>query len=207
MSQKVPSPPEFGQAAPLPGRCDQTLSLLAGRRSSSPGALKAPGPSGHDLDDLLRLAARVPDHGKLNPWRFIVVEGEATSDLARRLEPLAAEQPDPAKAVAVLAKLREPPAAVIVVSRPQPAKIAAWEQVLSAGAACTTLVIAATAMGFGANWITDWYSYDERGRTVMGLLPGEQVAGVILLGTPAEAPLERVRPDVAALTTRWSAPV
>lgn len=206
MSEKVPPPPEFGQAAPLPRRSDQTLALLAGRRSSSPGVLKAPAPAGQDLDDLLRLAARVPDHGKLNPWRFIVAEGEAKTDLARRLEPLAAEQPDPAKAAAVLTKLREPPMAVVVVSRPQPAKIAEWEQVLSAGAACTAMIISATAMGYGANWITDWYSYDERGRTVMGLLPGERVAGVVLLGTPSEAPLERVRPDVAALTTRWTAP-
>jgi len=206
MSTKVPEAPEFGAPAPLPARSDQTLALMAGRRSSSPNTLKAPAPQGGELDDLLRLAARAPDHGKLSPWRFIVAEGEAKTELARRLEPLAAEQPDPAKAAAVLAKLREPPLAVIVVSSTVKAKIDAWEQILSAGAVCTNLVIAAAALGYGANWITDWYSYDERGRTVMGLLPGEQVAGVVLLGTPSEPALERVRPDVSALTTRWSAP-
>lgn len=158
------------------------------------------------MDDLLRLAARAPDHGKLAPWRFIIAEGEAKTELARRLEPLAIEQAEPGKAAAVLGKLRDPPMAVIVVSSPVQAKIREWEQILSAGAVCANLVIAATAMGYGANWITDWYSYDERGRTVMGLLPGEQVAGVLLLGTPSEAPLERVRPDVPSLTTRWAAP-
>lgn len=206
MSVKVPEAPQFGAPTPLPGRSDQTLALLANRRSSSPNTLKAPAPQGAELKDLLRLAARAPDHGKLFPWRFIVADGSDKADLARRLEPLAAEQAEPDKAAAVLAKLREPPMAVIVVSRPQPSKIRDWEQILSAGAVCTNLCIAATAMGYGANWITDWYSYDERGRTVMGLLPGEQVAGVILLGTPSEAPMERARPDVTALTTRWSAP-
>jgi nitroreductase len=206
MSPNVPEPPAFGAPCPLPAPSAETLALLARRRSCSPSTLKAPPPDQAQLADLLRLAARVPDHGKLNPWRFVIVQGDAKTELARRLEPLAGEQADPAKAAAVLGKLRDPPLAVIVVSRPVPAKIREWEQVLSAGAACTTLVIAANAMGFGANWITDWYSYDERGRTVMGLLPGEQVAGVVLLGTPSEAPLERVRADVPVLTTVWAPP-
>jgi nitroreductase len=155
---------------------------------------------------LLRLAARVPDHGKLNPWRFILIEDEDKAELVRRLEPLAKEQPDPGKAAANLSKLSAPPLAVIVVSSPKPAKIDAWEQILSAGAACMTLMVAATGMGYGANWITDWYSYDERARTVLGLLPGERVAGVVLLGTASEAPLERARPDVDALVQRWVRP-
>jgi nitroreductase len=202
---QVPPSPEFGQPVPQ-APCSQTLDLLARRRSASPQSLKAPAPQGADLANLLRLAARVPDHGKLEPWRFIIVEGVAKAELVRRLEPLAQEQPDPGKAAANLGKLSAPPLAVIVVSSPKPAKIDAWEQILSAGAVCTTLVIAATAMGYGANWITDWYSYDERARTVMGLLPGEQVAGVVLLGTAAEPPLERVRPGLDALVSHWRAP-
>ena len=89
------------------------------------------------------------------------------------------------------------------MSRTAPGDIPAWEQLLSAGAVCTTLLYAASAMGFGANWITDWYAYDPEARAALGLSPDEQVAGFVLIGTSAEAPQERVRPDVAALTTVW----
>lgn len=204
MPFEVPQPPEFGQPLPALKPSPETLALLALRRSTSPQHLAAPAPQGADLADLLRLAARVPDHGKLFPWRFVIAEGQPKDELVRRLEPLAAEQDDPDKALKVLSKLRGPPMAIVVVSRVVPAKIADWEQVLSAGAVCTTLSVAAAAMGFGTNWITDWYSYDERARTVIGLAPGEKVAGVMLIGTPTDAPLERVRPDVAALTATWA---
>jgi nitroreductase len=201
----VPSPPLFGEPAPFAEVSAQTLALLASRRSATPQSLSAPGPSPDQLRDLLRLAARVPDHGKLTPWRFIVLRGEAKAEFAARLEALAREQPDPAKAAAVLFKLKAPPLAVAVVSRVvEPAPIPAWEQQLSAGACCMTLMIAAQAMGFGANWITDWYGYDARAGAVLGLHPGERVAGFVLLGTPTEAPLERVRPDVEAITSDWA---
>jgi nitroreductase len=183
---------------------EETLSLLALRRSAAPQTLTAPAPSGEALTDLLRLAARVPDHGKLVPWRFILAEGAAKGVLASRLEGLAAEQPDPAKASKALSKLRAPPLCVAVVSRVDTqASIPVWEQELSAGACCMTLVLAATAMGFGANWITDWYAFDPRALALWGLHPGERIAGFVLIGTPNEAPLERVRPDVEAITTVW----
>jgi nitroreductase len=201
----VPAPPEFGQPAPFGQISPETVALLAQRRSSSPQHLAAPAPSGQELQDLLRLAARAPDHGKLFPWRFIILEGQAKADLAARFEALAKERPDPDKAAGVLFKLKAPPLAVVVVSRVQQNHIPSWEQLLSAGAVCQTLVIAATAMGYGANWITDWYSYDPRATALLGIESNEQVAGVILLGTPTEAPLERVRPDVEAITTVWRA--
>ena len=204
MSFEIPQAPQFGQPIALPQPSAQALALLARRRSSSPQHLAEPAPAGVDLEALLRLAARAPDHGKLFPWRFITAQGEAKAELVRRLEPLAAEQADPEKSAKVLFKLREPPLAVIVVSSPVASAIRDWEQILSAGAVCQTLCIAAAAMGYGANWITDWYSYDQRARTVIGLLPGEQVAGVVLLGTPTEPALERVRPDVGKLTTIWA---
>jgi nitroreductase len=199
----VPPPPEFGHPAPFGQTSPETLALLARRRSSSPQTLAAPAPSGAELQTLLRLAARVPDHGKLFPWRFIILEGDAKTQLAARYAALAKERPDPEKASSVLFKLRTPPLAVVVVSRIVEGHIPSWEQLLSAGAACQTLVIAATAMGYGANWITDWYSYDPRATALLRLEPNEQVAGVVLLGTPTEAPLERVRPDVEAITTVW----
>jgi nitroreductase len=177
--------------------------LLAQRRSSSPQHLAAPGPSDDDLKTLLRLAARVPDHGKLFPWRFLILRGEAKAILADRLQILAQERPDTEKAASVLFKLRAPPLAVVVVSRIKPSHIPDWEQRLSAGAVCQTLVLAAAAMGYGANWITDWYSYEPHATAMLGLTAEESVAGVVLLGTPTEAPLERVRPDIEAITTVW----
>jgi len=203
LSASVPQPPEFGQPAPFGQVSPETLTLLAQRRSSSPQHLAAPAPSEPQLQDLLRIAARVPDHGKLFPWRFVILQGAAKAELAARYEALAKERPDPDKAAAVLFKLKVPPLAVVVVSRVVEGPIPAWEQLLSAGACCQTLAIAATAMGFGANWITDWYSYDPRATALLGLSDNEQVAGVVLLGTPTEAPLERVRPDVDAITTVW----
>ena len=204
---RLPAPPEFGQ--PLPPRASpETLALLATRRSASPQSLHAPAPEGSELDDLLTLAARVPDHGKMTPWRFVILRGEAKDAFVARLRPLADAQRNPAKAHASLGKLDAPPLAIAVISAPRLGGKPVWEQRYSAAAVCTTMLIAATAMGYGANWISDWYGEDA---TALGLLGvkhdaevAEELAGWILLGTASEAPLERARPDVAALTTAWS---
>lgn len=200
-SDAVPAPPEFG--APLPVRASpDTLRLLAERRSSTAQTLGPPGPTAEQLHDLIRLAARVPDHGKLNPWRFVVMEGEAKAKLVERLRVLALTQSNPGKAEAALMKLAAPPISVMVVFSEKPPVKPVWEQQLSAAAVCMTFLIAAEAMGFGANWITDWYSYDAAGRAALGLSENERVAGFIHLGTPPEPPLERVRPDLSTLVTR-----
>ncbi|MEW6597133.1 MAG: nitroreductase [Pseudomonadota bacterium] len=198
---KLPAP-EFGQALP-PAASPDALALLARRRSSSAQTLHAPGPSEAELDQLLTLAARVPDHGKLAPWRFLILAGAAKAKLVEKLKHLAAEQADPVKAKATLAKLAAPPLTIAVISRPVEAPIPLWEQELSAGAVCMTLLIAAEAMGFGANWITDWYAYDARALALIGVGGGEKLAGFIHLGTPAEPPLERARPDLASLVSRY----
>ena len=205
MPKTIPQPPEFGQPTPFGAPSPQTLELLARRRSSSPQHLTAPAPEGAELDALLRLAARVPDHGKLFPWRFVILRGAAKAELAARYEALAKERPDPDKAAGALFKLKTPPLAVVVISRVIESNIPTWEQELSAGACCQNLVIAATAMGYGANWITDWYSYDPRATALLGVRSNERVAGVVLIGAPTEAPLERVRPDVSEITTVWEA--
>jgi nitroreductase len=199
----LPPEPEFGAALPAPARNDEVLEFLALRRSASAATLRGPGPSASDLSDLLRLAARVPDHGKLSPWRFIVLAGEGKAAFEAELEGLSAGSPDPDKARAALIKLRTPPMAVVVVSRHIEGKIPQWEQRMSAGAVCMTLLNAAQAMGWGANWITDWYAYDHRVEQVLGLAAGERVAGFVYLGSISEPPLERVRPDVCALTAWW----
>lgn len=200
----VPPAPLFGdviagQASP------QTLDFLARRRSASAMALVAPGPTREELNELLRLAARVPDHGKLNPWRFVILEGAAKAAFTAKLEAIAATRPDGAKATAALGKLRIPPLAVAVISSPVAGNIPLWEQQMSAGAVCTTLLIAATAMGYGANWISDWYAFDARALAVLGVAEGEQVAGFLYLGSFGEPPQERVRPELADIVSDWSA--
>ena len=203
MSHDIPASPGFGDALPVAANSG-VLAFLARRRSASAMSLRAPGPSDAELRDLLNLAARVPDHGKLAPWRFIVLRGDAKALLAARLEGIAEGRADAPKLLAKLGKLKAPPLGVAVVSRTVTGDIPAWEQLLSAGAVCTTLLYAATAMGYGANWITDWYAYDVDARAVLGLAADEQVAGFVFIGTAAESPQERVRPDVAALTSEWT---
>ena len=132
-----------------------------------------------------------------------MLEGEAKACFATRLAALAGGQADPDKARQALRKLTAPPLAVAVISRVETGKIPEWEQVLSAGSVCTLMLLAAQGFGYGANWITDWYSYDADATALLGLAANERVAGFVYVGTAAEAPLERVRPDVAALTTRW----
>jgi len=165
-------------------------------------ALAEPAPSPDELAILLRLAGRVPDHGKLAPWRFIVLDREGKAALAERLDALAQSRGD-ARAASKLAKLKVPPLGVAVVSRPVAGDIPEWEQLLSAAAVATTLLYAAQAMGYGANWITDWYAYDGEATAILGLEAGERVVGFSFLGTPGEPPLERERADPAALATVW----
>ena len=201
MSITLPSAPEFG--APVPQQpCPELLSFLATRRSASAVTLTEPAPAADEVEALIALAARVPDHGKLAPWRFVILEGEAKAQYAARLEALANERGD-TRAAAKLAKLKTPPMGVAVVSRARAHEIPEWEQVLSAGAVCTTLLYAAQAMGYGANWITDWYAYDDEAKAVLGLSPEEKVAGFVFIGTAKEPPLERERPDSKALTSAW----
>ncbi len=205
MPSVYPAPaPEFG-APVVTAPSQEALDQIALRRSASAQTLAEPGPDQDQLQSLLRLAARAPDHGKLFPWRFIVLRGEGKVKLARLLSELAMSQSDPEKAVTALRKLTSPPVAVCVVSRVTKGKIAEWEQVLSAGSVCTLLLLAAQAMGFGANWITDWYSYDPQATALLGLSEAERVAGFIYLGTATEVPLERVRPDLTDIVTEFEA--
>ena len=205
----MPSPPpQFGDPQfgdPLPVEpSPPTLSFLARRRSASALTLGSPGPSPEQIQQLLRLASRAPDHGKLSPWRFVLLDGEAKARFVAGLEAIAAAGEQSSKRIAKLGKIRTPPLTIAVVSRFTPGDIDEWEQRLSAGAVCTLLILAAQALGFGGNWITDWYAYDPDALRLLGLTEGEKVAGFIHIGTALEPPLERVRPDPAALTTRWN---
>ncbi len=198
-----PPAPEFG--APMPQKPSaEVLDRLFFRRSASAVTLRAPGPSAEEMALLIRIGFRVPDHGKIGPWRIVRFTAEAKAKLVDKLTGLAQAQPVPAKAVAALQKLSTPPEALMVVSSPLDGKgIPLWEQQLSAAAICQTLLIAAGALGYGANWITDWYSYDDGARAVLGVQAHEAVAGFVYLGTPSEPPLERDRPDYASRVSWW----
>ncbi|KQW83926.1 nitroreductase family protein [Brevundimonas sp. Root1279] len=192
---------DLGASLPLPVPSAELQERLAKRRSAPAQALTGPGPSREEVERILSLGARTPDHGKLFPWRFVVLGPQSRADLARQLETLARHQPDPGKAAKVLAKLTAAPVTILVVSAPVPSqKVPKWEQRLSAGAVCMNIEHAADALGYSASWITDWYSYDAKAKALYGVSEDERVAGFIHLGALAEAPLERPRPDVAALT-------
>lgn len=200
MSTTLPPPPAFGE--PLPIRpAPEVLAFLARRKSAAALTLRTPGPSEDEIQTLLRLATRVPDHGKLAPWRFVLIQGEAKDAVGEALADIAAHRPDAPKAVATLAKFNVAPLCITVISHPKPGDIPEWEQIMSAGAVCTNLLNAALAMGYGATWITDWYAFDPAAQRVFGLVEGERVAGFLYIGTVAEPPLERVRPDIADLVT------
>lgn len=190
---------DLGQALPLPVPSAEMQARLAVRRSAPAQALTAPGPSPAEVERILQLGARTPDHGKLFPWRFVVMGPESRAALAEQLAPHATRQPDPVKAKNVLSKLTAPPLTILVVSAPvEGHKVPVWEQQLSAGAVCMNLGHAANAMGYATSWITDWYSYDPQALELLGVAEGEQVAGFVHIGALAEPPLERPRPVMAA---------
>lgn len=171
----------------------ETLALMARRRSSKVIHLTEPGPTAAQIDALLALAARVPDHGKLGPWRFVVIESDGR---ARAGEALASVTADEKSAEIARDTFLRAPACVMVVSTAAThVKIPEWEQQLSAGAVCYALLLAAHAMGFGGCWLTGWPVYDARARAALGLAEHERIAGFVHLGAPTEVPTERVRAD------------
>ncbi len=183
------------------------IELLTTRRSFKAAELGEPGPSAAEIDPLLTIASRVPDHGKLTPWRFIVFEGEARRAAGAAIAAaFAAKYPDakPEHVEAERARLLRAPLVIAVVSRAAPhAKIPEWEQVLSAGAAAMSLVLAAHALGYGANWITEWYAYDRGALDALGLAPLERIAGFVPIGRPPGPPEDRPRPPLDEIVTRF----
>lgn len=176
----------------------ETLNFLRTRRSHPPKVLKGPAPDRAELTELLEIAARVPDHGKLEPWRFIVLERAALDRLAPLLgEAVAAKGGDEA-AVEKARSAFGSPLIVAVVSAPVASdKIPEWEQVLSSGAVCVSLVNAALAAGYGAAWLTGPACRPEFAQAHLGVQPGEQVVGLIHIGQRGATPPERPRPVIA----------
>lgn len=186
-----------------------TLSLLKLRRSVPPQFLTAPGPEGAQLDELLSLAARVPDHGKLVPWRFVVFKGEAREEAAAVVERVFRQRNPQASAEQVefeRKRLTHAPVIVAVVSRAREhVKIPLWEQELSAGAVCMTMLVAAYAMGYAGSWLTNWFAFDREVLTEFGLADDERIAGFVHLGTPTAPISDRDRPVMADIVSYYGA--
>jgi nitroreductase len=183
------------------------LELLKTRRSVKPMELQGPGPSAAELETLLRIATRVPDHGKLAPWRFIVFDGEARRRAGEKIAAVFRADNPQATAEQIefeRNRLARAPLVVAVVSRAGPhLKIPEWEQQLSSGASAMSLVFAAHAMGYAASWITEWYAYDRRVLDALGLAPNERITGFVHIGRPGKPPEDRPRPDLTAIVSRY----
>ena len=185
-------------------RNDAALQFLATRRSHPPKMMTGPGPDRDQLAELLTLAARVPDHGKLEPWRFIVLGRQTLDALAPTLRDavLAAGQ-DQAAADKAASAFASPVIVAVVYSPVDSAKVPEWEQVLSAGALCLGLVNASLASGWAAAWMTGFAALNQDfAQAHLGIAAHERVAGLVHIGTRGAPPPERPRPDVMA-KTRW----
>lgn len=200
-------PPEFGAPMAPAHPSEAARRLIALRRSSSADRMTGPGPDEPTLAAILEMAARVPDHRKLFPFRFIVIAGDARAragdTLARRF---AATTPDatPDQISVERRRFLRAPVVVAVVARiDKNHRTPEWEQTLTNGAVCLNMLLAASACGFAANWLTEWCAYDEGVRTELGLVAEERIAGFVYIGAATEPPRERQRPVVADLTSHY----
>lgn len=182
------------------------LSLLQTRRSGRPRDMVAPGPDDAQLDAMLTIATRTPDHGKLAPWRFVIVGADQRDRLAEVITAAyRAERPQAARLeIEALGNFaRQAPSLVVVLSSPKPeSHIPLWEQELSAGAACMNLLHAAHAMGFVAGWLTGWPAYSDAVRDAFGAAPA-RIAGFVFIGSLSQPLEERARPDLGQTVSHW----
>lgn len=186
------------------------FEFLAARRSVKPDRLAAPGPTPEQLRQILTVGARVPDHKKLAPWRFIVFEGDARKSVgevfAKACQAEESQPPSHVRLDMERERFLRAPLVVAVVSSLKPRPGAPeWEQILSAAAVCYNTCLAANALGFGTTWLTEWIAYSKTVREALGLKESERISGFLYIGQPMEKPEERERPVVEALITEWSA--
>jgi len=186
------------------------FDFLAQRSSTPISAIGAPAPEGEELAELLKVAARVPDHGRLTPWRFILYRGDARKRVGEFLAKRAEEREGPlpeSRKEQELNRFSRAPLVIGIVSSPVAhERIPQWEQFLSAGAVATNLCIAANALGYATNWITNWYSDDAPSRAYLGLAPNERVAGFVHIGTAENKMPERPRADMDKIVSDYSGP-
>ncbi len=206
MTERI-TPPEFGETMAPAHPSSDARRLLALRRSLSPDLMQEPGPDAETLEAILEIAARVPDHRKLVPFRFLVIEGDAR----RRAGEILAAHVSAENAQATEAQIENErrrflraPVVIAVIARIDPHhKTPAWEQQLTNGAVCFNLLCAASAHGFAGCWLTEWYGYDAGVAEALGLGSGERFAGFVYIGSARENPRERQRPAMADIVRRF----
>lgn len=181
------------------------IDYLAVRRSVPAFQMREPGPEREEIESILSLAVRVPDHGKIAPWRFIVYRGAERARIGETLLTMALEKnPDLSAEMIEVERNRftRAPVVIAVVSTAAPhVKIPEWEQIMSAGAVCLNLLMAANAYGYVSNWLSEWFAFDERAYPLLGIKPGEKVAGFIHIGSTDFPIVERPRPALADVVT------
>ena len=190
-------------------KSEAVLDFLSQRRSSLAKVMGGPGPSEDQLARILQISTRVPDHRKLAPYRFLTFEGKARENFGKHLGSVfQAKNPDMPLDRVLFESQRflRAPVVVAVISAPVacPRATPTWEQQLVSAAVCFQMLLAARAMGFAGQWLTEWYAYDAAVQAALGMSEGENVAGFIYLGTAREAPMERARPDLTTLTSKWA---
>lgn len=175
---------------------------LATRRSPAIPLLRAPAPEGAELDAIIEHGVRVPDHGKLAPWRLVLIRDAGAARLGRELAELAQRREDAplseTRRIFEETRFVRAPLVIMVVSTAAPHfKIPEWEQVLSAGALALNLMHAVHAFGYAANWLTEWPAYDEEAKPILGLGPSERVVAFLYVGTQDGTMSERPRPKLS----------
>lgn len=201
------APPEFGEPMAAAQPSEAARRLLALRRSASADRMSEPGPDPQTLANILEIAARIPDHRKITPFRFLIIEGDArgrAGDLLARRFADANAGAAPEAVDVERRRFRRAPTVVAVIARIDPNhRTPAWEQTLTNGAVCLNLLLAASAHGFAGNWLTDWCSYDDGFRSDLGLAPDERISGFVYLGSATEPPRERQRPRMSDIVSRF----
>lgn len=186
----------------------RVIDTLLTRRSSKPALLEDPGPTDAELETILTAAARVPDHRRVVPWRFVVFQGEARAAfgevLARALAEEDEEPPSEFRLQTERERFMRAPVVIAVIMQPDlTSRTPEWEQSLTCGAVCFNLCLAANALGFGTSWLTEWYSYSPAVGRALGLSARDRIAGFVYIGTATELQPDRERPDLAAITSHW----
>jgi len=199
--------PRFGAALAPAHPSEEAKELLRMRRSTAADFLSNPGPDKNTVNEILEIATRVPDHRRVVPFRFILFEGEARARAGDILADIYARENDGVDAARLekeRMRFNRAPIVVAVISNvDQDHRTPDWEQLMTVGAVCQNMLIAASAHGFAAQWLTEWYAYDEHVCAAFGLNKQERVAGYIYIGTARENPKERQRPVISDLVTRY----
>ena len=190
-----------------PSRLKDAADRIRERRSVRAADILEPGPSESEINEMLEIASRVPDHGKLGPWRFLIFDGDSRQKFGELLRSqFAKTNPDSSEAILEreYSRFMRAPTIIGVISKVDSAsRIPEWEQILSSGAVCQNLLVGASLMVFAAQWLTEWYAYDEVIAKSLGLIENERVSGFIYIGSATAKPTERGRPDLQSRSSKW----